>query len=77
MLAITTNILQAAMLAVMFLAISHPVAYEISDGLVRPLIGRFARLAVDGSPTLVGILAHAAVFFLAAWGLLEAKERSE
>lgn len=72
---ITTNLLQAGMLAVMFLVMSHPLAYEISDGLLRPLIGRFARLAVDGSPTLVGILAHAAAFFLAAWGLLEVKDR--
>lgn len=73
----TTNLLQASMLAVMFLAMSHPLAYEISDGVLRPLIGRFARLAVDGSPTLVGILVHSVAFMLAAWGLLEAKDARE
>lgn len=72
---LATSALQAAMFAVLFLGISHPLLYEITDRLTSPFIGRFVRLAVHGSPTLVGILVHTAVFFFSVWGMLIATRK--
>ena len=46
-------------LALLFIGISHPVVYGITNSLLAPIVGP---LSVGGAPTTVGLVVHAAVF---------------
>ena len=44
--------------AVLFYVVSNPATYK----LVESLLGRFFKIAMNGSPTPVGLVVHTAVF---------------
>ena len=44
--------------AVLFYVVSNPATYK----LVESLLGRFFKIATNGSPTATGLLVHTAVF---------------
>ena len=44
--------------AVLFYVVSNPVTYK----LVESLLGRFFKIATNGSPTAAGLVVHTAVF---------------
>ena len=44
--------------AVLFYVVSNPATYK----LVESLLGRFFKIATNGSPTAIGLLVHTAVF---------------
>ena len=52
---IITRVLLAA---VLFYVVSNPVTYK----LVESLLGRFFKIAMNGSPTPAGLVVHTAVF---------------
>jgi hypothetical protein len=46
-------------LALLFVVVSHPVVYGITNTLLSPIVGP---LSIGGAPTTVGLLVHGAVF---------------
>ena len=49
---------QVILAVVLFYVVSNPATYK----LVESFLGRFFRIAKNGSPTFAGLLVHAAVF---------------
>jgi len=49
---------QVILAVVLFYVVSNPATYK----LVESFLGRFFRIAKNGSPTFTGLLVHAAVF---------------
>lgn len=54
---------------ILFLVISAPFTYKLTDGLLGGLVGKLA----DGSgcPTTTGLVVHAIVFGLIVYGLMQ------
>lgn len=46
-------------LALLFIVVSHPVVYGITNSLLGGIVGP---LAVGGAPTTLGLIVHGAVF---------------
>ena len=46
-------------LALLFIVVSHPMTYGITNSILSPIIGP---LSIGGAPTTVGIVIHAIVF---------------
>jgi hypothetical protein len=53
---------------IVFLIISLPFTYKLTNGLLGGIIGKLA----DGSgcPTMLGLIVHSLVFGLIVWGLM-------
>jgi hypothetical protein len=49
---------QVILAVVLFYVVSNPATYKLVDSF----LGRFLRIAKNGSPTFAGLLVHAAVF---------------
>ena len=49
---------QVILAVVLFYVVSNPATYKLVDSF----LGRFLRIAKNGSPTSAGLLVHAAVF---------------
>ena len=54
---------------VVFLLVSAPFTYKITDGLLGGIVGRLAN--ASGCPTTMGLIVHAAVFGLIVYGLMQ------
>ena len=54
-------------LALLFIVVSHPATYGITNSLLSPLLGPLVGpiATPSGSPTAVGIIIHAIVFVYA------------
>lgn len=46
-------------LALLFIVVSHPMTYGITNSILSPILGP---LSIGGAPTTVGIVVHAIVF---------------
>jgi hypothetical protein len=51
-----------------FYIVSHPILYRVTDTLLSGLVGPLVTLA--GTPTMMGMLIHAAVFGLIVRALM-------
>jgi hypothetical protein len=51
-----------------FLIISSPFTYKLTNGLLGGIIGKLAD--TSGCPTTLGLLVHSLVFGLIVWGLM-------
>lgn len=49
-------------LALLFIAVSHPMTYGLTNALLGPIVGPLA--SPSGAPTTVGIIVHSIVFVL-------------
>lgn len=52
----------AVTLALLFIAVSHPMTYNLTNGLLGRIVGPLA--SPSGAPTTVGIIVHSIVFVL-------------
>ena len=57
-----------ATLALLFIAVSHPMTYGLTNSLLGGIIGPLA--SPSGAPTTVGIVVHSIVFVLLKKSLL-------
>jgi len=65
---VSTKISATLQSIVVFLIISSPFTYKLTNGLLGGIIGKLA----DGSgcPTMLGLIVHSLVFGLIVWGLM-------
>ncbi len=52
-----------------FLLVSAPFTYKITDGILGGIVGRLA--SASGCPTALGLVIHAIVFGLIVYGLMQ------
>lgn len=54
---------------IVFLVISAPFTYKLTDGLLGGLVGSLA--SASGCPTTLGLVVHSLVFGLIVYGLMQ------
>jgi hypothetical protein len=55
---------KAIVVALLFVVVSHPVVYGITNTIFSPIVGPLA--SPSGAPTTVGLIIHAVVFVYAS-----------
>jgi hypothetical protein len=53
--------------AIIFLIISSPLMYNITDGL----LGWVSSISIKGCPTIFGLILHTVVFLLISYGIMQ------
>ena len=69
MASLSTQISATLQSIVVFLIISAPMTYKITNGLLGGLVGKLADSS--GCPTTVGLIVHSIVFGLIVYGLMQ------
>lgn len=69
MASLSTQISATLQSIVVFLIISAPMTYKITNGLLGGLVGKLADSS--GCPTTVGLIVHSVVFGLIVYGLMQ------
>lgn len=66
------KIMRMVSCAVLFIIVSLPATYKLTDSLLKGVLGK---LANGGCPTMTGIVVHGVVFSLLFRGLMEFNKR--
>jgi hypothetical protein len=65
----TDKIRYSAYSAIVFFIVSSPLLYTV----VQALLGKVITIAVNGKPTLAGLIVHSVVFFAIILGMMHLK----
>lgn len=69
--------MKSLLLAIAFVILAHPQSYIFTDQLTkRSMRVRTTYDNAPGVPTIYGLLVHAVLFWIIAYGILRAKEPS-
>lgn len=71
---ITHNILLSLLIGILFLLLSHPLTYQMTDKLLHSIRIRTSFDNVMGLPTVSGLLIHATVFTFLVFVVIQVKQ---
>lgn len=59
-----SKLMTAILIAILFIVLSHPSTYKITDGIAQKVAGYNYPFVNESGPTMIGMIVHAVVFMV-------------